>query len=65
MDPTLTVLLVLAVIVAIGAGIFFQKRNGRRDGDGSAADVPDAPHGDGHSGGGDDVGGGGDGGGGD
>ena len=37
--------------MVIGAGIFFQSRNGRRDSDSGAADVPDAPDGDSHTGG--------------
>jgi hypothetical protein len=67
MGSTWIVLVVAVVIVAVGAGILFQQRNGRRDSDGSAADVPDAPHGDSHSvgGSGDGGGSGGDGSGGD
>ena len=68
MSPTWIVFLVVVVVMAIAAGIFFQPRNGQRDDTGSAADVPDAPHGEGHSdgsggesgGSGSDGGGGGD-----
>jgi hypothetical protein len=51
MDPKLIILFVLAVVVVIGAGIFFQDRN-RPPGGEDSNDGPDAPDNDGPSEGG-------------
>lgn len=67
MSPLLMVLLVLAVVLVIGAGIFFQKSDNARE-DEAPMDGPDSPQAGSHKedgdGGGGSGGAGGDGGGG-
>jgi hypothetical protein len=64
LSPSLNILLVLVVVAVIGAGLFFQERNGRSNGGVDTTDVPDAPKGDGDAAGGGSGDGAGDGGGG-
>jgi len=43
MNPQLMVLVVLAVVLVIGAGIYFQQRNGKQGAEGEADVDPPAP----------------------